>query len=281
MKIILILIGNLFIQRAHFSAVTRQDITQAFNNLKAPNKRLSDSIEARQEIDLRIGASFTRFQTLTLQPRFSSLASNLISYGPCQMPTLGFVVERYKKVKGFVPESFWYIYCKFVNNTSQNQREIVEFSWARNRLFDEYSAQVLFEKCLENPLAKVLKVDTHVKSKWRPLPLNTIELQKLAVRKLHISSSRLMEIAEKLYTKGVISYPRTETDSFVKTINLKDLIGYHFDSQEWGNFANSLINNQGFVWPRHGNHNDNAHPPIHPVKLVQRSELTVEEWKVF
>ena len=104
---------NLNIYRAHFSAVTQQDISHAFNNLMEPNRRLADSIEARQEIDLRIGASFTRFQTLTLRPRFSSLSSNLISYGPCQIPTLGFVVERYKKVKNFVPETFWSISCKY------------------------------------------------------------------------------------------------------------------------------------------------------------------------
>lgn len=104
---------SLSVLRARFSAVTRQDINHAFQNLIEPNKNLADSIEARQEIDLRIGASFTRFQTLTLRPRFSSLASNLISYGPCQIPTLGFVVERYKKVKSFVPENFWFITCKY------------------------------------------------------------------------------------------------------------------------------------------------------------------------
>ena len=104
---------NLSIKRAHFSAVTQHDISHAFNNLTEPNKRLAESIEARQEIDLRIGASFTRFQTLTLQPRFSSLSANLISYGPCQIPTLGFVVERYKKVQSFVPETFWFISCKY------------------------------------------------------------------------------------------------------------------------------------------------------------------------
>ena len=36
-----------------------------------------------------------------------------------------------------------------------------------------------------------------------------------------------MEIAEKLYNRGYISYPRTETNSFSKTINLKTLIGIY------------------------------------------------------
>lgn len=37
------------------------------------------------------------------------LAKSLISYGSCQFPTLGFVVERYKDVQNFIPEQFWKI----------------------------------------------------------------------------------------------------------------------------------------------------------------------------
>ena len=62
-----------------------------------------------QELDLRIGAAFTRFQTMRLQRRFPSLANQLLSYGSCQFPTMGFVVERYKAIENFVPEDFWKI----------------------------------------------------------------------------------------------------------------------------------------------------------------------------
>ena len=54
------------------------------------------------------GAAFTRFQTKRLQKIFPGvLADQLISYGSCQFPTLGFVVERYKQVQAFIPEPFW------------------------------------------------------------------------------------------------------------------------------------------------------------------------------
>jgi DNA topoisomerase IA len=37
------------------------------------------------------------------------LKEQLISYGSCQFPTLGFVVERYKAIESFIPENFWKI----------------------------------------------------------------------------------------------------------------------------------------------------------------------------
>ena len=49
------------IKRAHFSALTRQEVVSAIKNLGTPNSNLRDAVELRQELDLRIGASFTRF----------------------------------------------------------------------------------------------------------------------------------------------------------------------------------------------------------------------------
>lgn len=57
----------------------------------------------------------------------------------------------------------------------------------------------------------------------KPLPLNTIDLQKLASKRLHFASSLTMEVAERLYNKGYISYPRTETNRFSQTIDLEEI----------------------------------------------------------
>ena len=58
---------RLTVKRARFSALISSDLQHAVNNLTEPNKKDSEAVDARQEIDLRIGASFTRFQTLLLQ----------------------------------------------------------------------------------------------------------------------------------------------------------------------------------------------------------------------
>jgi DNA topoisomerase IA len=61
-------------------------------------------------MEIVIGASFTRFQTLRLSKLFPNVLDQvLISYGSCQFPTLGFVVERYKSIQDFISENFWKI----------------------------------------------------------------------------------------------------------------------------------------------------------------------------
>lgn len=61
---------NIRIHRAKFSEITYQSVARALQNLGPPNKNVSDAVDVRQELDLRIGASFTRFQTLHLQQVF-------------------------------------------------------------------------------------------------------------------------------------------------------------------------------------------------------------------
>lgn len=117
-----------------------------------------------------IGAAFTRFQTLRLQKVFpNTLGDMLISYGSCQFPTLGFVVERFLAIDRFKSEPYWKI--KVIDDRDEIA---VEFRWARVRLFEKMPCQIFLDMCLERPEATVEKVTCKPKSKWRPLPLDTI-----------------------------------------------------------------------------------------------------------
>jgi DNA topoisomerase-3 len=198
---------NIDIYRAKFSEMTAGAIQRAIRSLERPNENVSDAVDARIELDLRIGqnfflkkisdylifsmkkvilyffsfyymnlslifckgAAFTRFQTRRLQKAFAQLGENLISYGSCQFPTLGFVVERYKDRENFVSEPFWKLAV-----THQEDNQTVEFNWDRIRLFDYRVSLAYFNMCKANPQAKVTEVVTKPKSKWRPLPLDTI-----------------------------------------------------------------------------------------------------------
>ncbi|KAK5956296.1 DNA topoisomerase [Knufia fluminis] len=269
--------GNSRIQvkRARFSNTEKNHVIQAARSPIDLDERQANAVAARIELDLRIGAAFTRFQTLSLQPLSAKLENQILSYGSCQFPTLGFVVDRYYRVRNFKPETFWLI--KVVHKRDNIK---VNFNWKRVHLFDRAAVTILFEQCLDSKLAKVTKVQKKPKSKWRPLPLTTVELQMQGSRYLRMNSHEVMAVAEKLYQKGFISYPRTETDQFARDMDLKALVRKQIQHQTWGQYAQSLIDG-GFQQPRAGRNNDQAHPPIHPVNHVGPGALDANEKKVY
>src|SRR2546421_3603734 len=195
--------------------------------------------------------------------------------GSCQFPTLGFVVDRYWRVRNFKPETFWTIKVKHIRDNVA-----VNFSWTRVHLFDRAVTTIIFEQCLDAKNAKVTKVQKKPTSKWRPLPLTTVELQMQGSRFLRMDSQTVMKVAEALYTKGWISYPRTETDQFPQDFDLESLIRKQIQDNNWGAYAQGLLNG-GFRTPRLGRNNDQAHPPIHPVNYVDAGALSADEKKVY
>jgi len=76
-----------------------------------------------------------------------------LSTGPCQFPTLGFVVQRYNQVKSFVPEDFWYIHLSVDRDDKK-----VDFNWKRGHLFEHDVIVEIYEEVLESPTARVVKV---------------------------------------------------------------------------------------------------------------------------
>jgi DNA topoisomerase-3 len=139
---------------------------------------------------------------------------------------------------------------------------------------------LIFERCLNSKTAKVIKMAKKPTKKWKPLPLTTVELQKMGSRYLRMSSQDVMKVAEELYTKGWISYPRTETDQFDRGMDLRAIITRQTQDGRWGSFAQALMNG-GFNQPRNGRNNDKAHPPIHPVNYVASNSLNENERKVY
>jgi len=53
-----------------------------------------------------------------------------------------------------------------------------------------------------------------------------------------------MAIMEKLYNRGYLSYPRTETTKYNSTINLKDIVGKLQGSPVWGQFTERIVNGE-------------------------------------
>ncbi|KAI9571123.1 DNA topoisomerase [Boletus coccyginus] len=270
---------NILVRRARFSAIIPQQIHRAAQQPVDLDLAQADAVEARILLDLRIGAAFTRMQTLALQNRLPQFREKreVVSYGPCQFPTLGFVVQRYNQVKAFTPEDFWYILLS-LNRQIDGEEKKVDFTWRRGHLFEVDVANEIYEDIIENPRARVTKVTQKNTKKWKPLPLTTVELQKAGSRLLKLAPKKVLDIAEKLYQQGFLSYPRTETDQYDPQFDFMTLIGKQVVDPSWGAFAAGLEQG-GFTPPRRGKNNDKAHPPIHPT--AHNANLAGDEKKVY
>lgn len=147
----------------------------------------------------------------------------------------------------------------------------MQFNWARERFFDEQVVQTYLTLCGPNPRPTVKSVDRKPATRQRPYAMDTIALEKLGSRKLHLTAKRVMASAEKLYTQGFISYPRTETNMFPADFDLAGLVQAQVGQPAWGAFAQSVLQQQpNGPNPRNGRKSDAAHPPIHPLKKATR-----------
>lgn len=171
-------------------------------------------------------------QSLALQGSINDLDGTLISYGewflimpvpstnllllsgPCQFPTLGFVVSRYEQVKSFAPEQFWYIHIALTSNQPGEGEVVTDFHWKRNRIFEIEVAAALYGLVFENPEARVTSVKRKNTKKWytfafipilfelivmcvasrKPYPLTTVELQKAASRILRLTPKKVLDV---------------------------------------------------------------------------------------
>ncbi|KAM0687465.1 Karyopherin transporter [Conglomerata obtusa] len=284
---------NKIIKRARFNAITYTNILNAFENLQDLNLKESEAVDARIELDLRLGSAFTRIQSLNIQ------RDSVISYGPCQIPTLGFVVERMKEVDNFIPEDFYdlelivdemngnYIKKRQVDIKNSDMKVTKDnadkakdvFMWARGSVFDKNLAIYMYKLLNQESFCIIKQIETKSTQKTRPLPLRTVEFQKSCSSFFKISSHEVMNIAEKLYTRGYISYPRTETDVFPTKFNFTEIINHLSVDHCYNTHCNKLNEENMFVYPRKGSNNDMAHSPIYPLK--DGSGLEGNDRKIF
>uniref|UniRef100_A0A671PTG0 DNA topoisomerase n=1 Tax=Sinocyclocheilus anshuiensis TaxID=1608454 RepID=A0A671PTG0_9TELE len=261
--------------RAKFSSITDTDICNAMTRLGEPNKNEALSVDARQELDLRIGCAFTRFQTKYFQGKYGNLDSSLISFGPCQTPTLGFCVERHDKIQSFKPEAYWVVQAKVFKGKDSP----LILDWDRVRVFDRDVGQMFVNVAKTAKEAKVDSVTKKEKAKQRSIALNTVEMLRVASSALGMSPQHTMQIAERLYTQGYISYPRTETTHYPENFDLKGTLKQQANSCLWGEMVKALLS-EGINRPRKGV-DAGDHPPITPMRAASESELGSNGWRLY
>ncbi|MFP3310665.1 MAG: DNA topoisomerase [Caldivirga sp.] len=257
---------RLSFRRVLFSAITRDDIRRAFSRLTTLNVNWARKVFTRMVLDLKYGATFTRLLTLSARSSKAPLGrGEFLSYGPCQTPVLNLVVQRALERENFKPE----IYYKIKLTIEVNGREVTLESV--DKFKDLREVQAVFRRVKEagRAIVKVAEAkEVHVNP---PKPLDTVELERRASRFLNIRSKQTLDIAEELYRQGYISYPRTETNIYPPTLDLRGIVKALASTTTYGQYSRRLL--ASGIRPTAGRSSDNAHPPIHPVKAADKAEV--------
>lgn len=252
--------------RAKFSALTREEIVSSFQNPISVDYRLADSAFAREIIDLIWGAVLTRFFSISSH----RLGKDFISAGRVQTPTLALVVDRENEIRAFRPETFFRISVVF--NKGRNFQGIYE----GGDIFSEEEARSVFA-AITGDTGKVLNFSSVEEKILKPPPFNTTEFLREASR-IGVNPSRAMKIAETLYTRGIISYPRTDNTVYQKSINLKSILN-RLKESEFQDDVLKVLSQERLV-PSRGRTKTTDHPPIHPVS-VPKTRLTGDYKKLY
>eukprot|EP00747_Dinoflagellata_sp_TGD_P127450 gnl/TRDRNA2_/TRDRNA2_174404_c0_seq1.p1 gnl/TRDRNA2_/TRDRNA2_174404_c0~~gnl/TRDRNA2_/TRDRNA2_174404_c0_seq1.p1 ORF type:complete len:960 (-),score=186.57 gnl/TRDRNA2_/TRDRNA2_174404_c0_seq1:88-2784(-) len=305
--------------RAKFSSLAPVELIAAFRELKKPNPREAQSVDARAEIDLKVGVSLTRLITSSLRGLVDDLAPSreenkkgpMISYGPCQTPTLAFCVQRWDNIQRFNKEVSFTIDVSIRPSFSGEE---VKLSWKRPHEVDNQPQQdqdwpsvsqdewgwpvVVSGKGkgtgkgtdggkgsggkgpsqphysrdqLEGMIAGLAPGTPAVVS-WRtceerrverPVALNTVAMLQAVSRELGMDPQRCMQVAEKLYLGGLLTYPRTETTRYPNSMDFAASIGEHSAHQKWGQWCQRLL--QGQLQQPLPGQDMGDHPPLMPV----------------
>ncbi|XP_075085332.1 DNA topoisomerase 3-beta isoform X4 [Nicotiana tabacum] len=262
------------IYRARFSSVTEKDILKAMSSLVEPNRDEALAVDARQEIDLKVGVAFTRFQTSYFNGKYGNLDARVISYGPCQTPTLGFCVDRYLQIAMFKPEKFWMLHPYIMYKGYE-----LKLEWERGRLFDADVAAMFRNRLMEDGTMRVVRVSEKLESKGRPSGLNTVNLLKVASSALGFGPQLTMQLAERLYTQGFVSYPRTESTAYPSSFDFKGTLVALVHNPAFGGYAQKLLT-ESYNKPRAGT-DAGDHPPITPMRSASEDSLGNDAWKLY
>mmetsp|Transcript_30608 Transcript_30608/g.54729 ORF Transcript_30608/g.54729 Transcript_30608/m.54729 type:complete len:860 (+) Transcript_30608:77-2656(+) len=266
--------GQQQVWRAQFSSLAPVDLKKAMATLGSPNKCLSDSVDCRAELDLKLGCAFTRFQTKYFQGKYGDLDTNLVSYGPCQTPTLWFCVRRHDEINAFQPESYYTVDVKIV----KSNRDLF-LTWERGQVFDMPVATLFLNAVSEGDApAKVLDITQKEAKEARPQALNTVAMLKMASSRLGIGPQQAMHMAERLYLDGYMTYPRTETNTYPQNFDLQGAVRAQTGHPHWGTYAQGLLQ-AGLNRAREGT-DMGDHPPITPVRAATEGQLG-DGWRLY
>ncbi|MDV3292931.1 MAG: DNA topoisomerase I [Nitrososphaerales archaeon] len=258
--------------RAKFSTLTKDDVVAAFGNMEKPRGNgMADAGRARHFVDFVWGVNLSR--VLSLSALGAGHRYRTVSMGRVQGPTLNFVVDREREIRGYVPRPYWAVTGVF----DWGGRQITA-SYAKSKLDRRAEAEKVQADC-SGGTAEVAWTRKSSAQVSPPPPFNIGDLQKEAYSAFGYSPSRTLQIAERLYLGALISYPRTGSQRLPPSIGYRKILQGLAQRGQYSKPVAAIL--AGELRPVQGPGADLAHPAIHPTGERRRKPLDASEARVY
>tara|TARA_R110000850_G_scaffold47874_2_gene119246 strand:+ start:4826 stop:7315 length:2490 start_codon:yes stop_codon:yes gene_type:complete len=236
-------------KRIVFNSITKSAIQKAIENPREINYDLVNAQQARRILDRLVGYELSPVLWKKIKPGLSA--------GRVQSVAVRLIVEREREIEAFNPEAAFRISAEFKTN---------EGSVFTAKLNKTYASQKEAEAFLKENIGanfSVASLDKKPAKKSPAAPFTTSTLQQEASRKLYFSVSRTMQVAQRLYEAGLITYMRTDS------VNLsKDAIDAAKDAII-SNYGKEYSKVRNFTGKSKGA--QEAHEAIRPTEMTNQS----------
>ncbi|MGI9192797.1 MAG: type I DNA topoisomerase [Chitinophagaceae bacterium] len=252
-------------KRIVFHEITKPAIKKAVEKPRTVNMDLVNAQQARRILDRIVG-----FELSPILWRKIS-RSNSLSAGRVQSVSVRLIVEREREINQFTATSTYRIEA-FFNALDINQKAVsfkAEYAGRPSKLSD---AEDFLKRCIG---ANYTVDDIQVKpgKKSPAAPFTTSTLQQEASRKLGFSVSRTMQVAQRLYESGHITYMRTDAVNLSDTAlaNIRDAVNQQYGPQY----------HQQRVFKNKNENAQEAHEAIRPTDMMVREVFDFEQQRLY
>lgn len=185
-------------QRLWISSLTDEAIREGMENLRdgSDYDSLYAAADSRAKADWLVGMNASRALAIA-----SGSANN--SIGRVQTPTLAMICARFKENRNFVSTPYWQLHITLKQGEAHRQFVHPE------EFKDKETAGTAYRKITSGSVATVTKVERKRTFQQAPLLYDLTTLQKDCNIHYDLTSDKTLSIAQALYEKKLISYPRT------------------------------------------------------------------------
>ena len=255
-------------KRMKFSTLTQEELQESYEHASEHlDFPLINSGEARHVIDWVFGINLSR--ALTLSVKNATKSFKILSSGRVQGPTLKILSERELEIQKFKPKPYWEL----------EALGDVHAQHEKGKFWQEKEVKKIYQKVKDEKSAVVKKITKKTQLQSPPNPFDLTSLQLEAYRLFRINPKDSLALAQSLYTKAYISYPRTSSNQFPLNMNIKSLLQKIAKQKEYAKLIQELLEKDK-IKPNNGKKTDPAHPPIHPTG-VEPKKLSEKENKIY